>query len=118
MGRVQLIKLMRFLTNPYYGLTQTEVILLRWSQQSYLAQPEFTPSDMPNYLAGCVADAREGFVEMRQQFGSDYADPDAPADREYDYSDLVEKLQRMDPEKAKQIYYFFIGYHTAWESDE
>lgn len=117
MGRVQLIKLMRFLTNPYYGLTETEVILLRWSLQGVLFQPEHTPMDMPNHLAGCVWDTRESFVDMKQQFGADYADPDAPADREYDYSDLVEKLQQMDPQKANQIYYFFVGYLTAWESD-
>jgi hypothetical protein len=95
-------------------LTEIEARLLRWSMQGVIYQPEMIPSDIGDELAAGVADTRDGFLNIQNDLGVDPADPNASADRQFEYTDLVEKLQQMAPAKAAQLYYFMVGYLSAW----
>ena len=111
-------RLTDYLGDPYFGLTPIEAKLLRWSMQGVGYRPGIFPDDIRADLATGVWEARESFLAMQRDFGGDPGDLNAPADRQFEYSDLVEKLQHMAPAKATQLYLFMVGYLTAWEWDD
>jgi hypothetical protein len=107
-----------YVCSPYFGLTMNEAKLLRWSMQGVAYQPNMIPNNIVDELAAGVDGAREGFVAMQRDYGIDPADSNPPADRDLEYHDLVEKLEAMDEDKARHLYFFMVGYLAAWERDD
>ena len=107
-----------YVCHPLFGLTTTEAKLLRWSMQGILYRPDQVPSDLAGDLAQGVRDVLDSFRDMQRDFGEDPADPTPPADRDYEYTDLVEKLAAMDAGVARHLYFVMVGYLTVWDHDD
>lgn len=102
----------------HFGLTENDAKLLRCSMQGVIYRPDMVPDSVAGELAASVADTGDGFTEFQKEHGVDQADPDAPADRTIEYSDLAERLAAMDEAEARHLYFVMVGYLLSWQRDE
>lgn len=93
------------------GFSNTECGLLAWTFNGILENPEFLEyNSWVSYLRDSVDDTRANFAQFQQDFGFDPADPTAPADRELQYHDLIEKIDTLTEVQARDVRMYIIGW--------